>query len=392
MQNPLIRFDDTSIAFASKSDKELRKTHLVFAAMKRSWMVKVGVALTRFALNWGLPIEGLIRNTIYEQFCGGESIESSKPTMRKLAEFNVKTILDYSVEGESIEIGFDRTKNEIVRICKAAKDERDIPFCVVKLTGIGSTEVMQRAQRGEGLHEAEKLKLDMIRDRAHEIAKAAKDNGLMFMIDAEETWIQDVIDEISLEMMREFNRDYAHVFNTFQMYRHDMLDNLREAIELCKREGFHLGVKLVRGAYMEKEREAAEEENRPSPIQPDKESTDRDFDEALRLTVENIDNISVCAGTHNDESCQLLAKFMEEAGLKKDDHRIWFAQLLGMSDNISYNLAAQGYNVAKYVPYGPIDKVMPYLFRRAKENTAIAGQSSRELDLVKKEIKRRKSV
>ena len=392
MQNPKIRFDDTAIAFAAKSNKQLRKTHFVFVAMKSPIIVTIGVALTKFGLNWGLPIKGLIKNTVYEQFCGGESIEGSKETMNKLAGFNVDTILDYSVEGETIEIGYDRTTREIIRICQAAKNEPNLPFCVVKLTGIGSTQVMKKLQSGKELTEDEKVKLQMLHDRAHSIAQSAKENGLMFMIDAEESWIQDIIDDMALDLMREFNKDYPHVYNTFQMYRHDMLQNLTDAIDLAKGESFHLGVKLVRGAYLEKEREAAEDEKRPSPIQPDKKSTDRDYNKGLELCIENIDHIGLCAGTHNDSSCIQLTELMSESDLDSKDTRVFFAQLLGMSDNISFNLAQNGFNVAKYVPYGPIDKVMPYLFRRAKENTAIAGQSTRELDLVKKEIKRRKST
>ncbi len=392
MQKQEIEFDNTEIAFAINSDRELWKSYFVFATMKRPWMVNLGVAFTRFALSVGLPIKGIIRNTIYQQFCGGESVEGCKPTMKKLADFNVKTILDYSVEGETIEIGYDRTKEELIRICNSAKEGTDVPFCVVKLTGIGSTEVMMKEQEGRELTKDEKLKIVMMQDRAFEIAQAAKANGLMFMIDAEESWIQDVIDEVSLELMRKFNQDYPHVFNTFQMYRQDMLGNLKAAIQLAREENFHLGVKLVRGAYMEKERERAEEMKYKSPIQPTKQATDHDYNEAIRLCMENLDSVGLCAGTHNEKSCLLLANLMDDKGIARDDHRVFFAQLLGMSDNISFNLARHGYNVAKYVPYGPIHKVMPYLFRRAKENTAIAGQSGRELTMIKKEIKRRKSA
>jgi proline dehydrogenase len=392
MQKQGIRFDDTETAFAINNDRELRKSYLIFSAMKHPWMVKVGVALTRFSLAIGLPIKGLIRNTVYEQFCGGESIEGCQETLKKLSGFNVKTILDYSVEGETIEIGFDRTKDEIVRICQSAKGSPDVPFCVVKLTGIGSTEVMKKAQEGKDLTEQEQLKLEMLQERAHEIAQAAKENGLMFMIDAEESWIQDVIDEVALSLMREFNKEYVHVYNTFQMYRHEMIGNLDAAIKLAKKEGFHLGAKLVRGAYMEKERERAEEKGYKSPIHVTKEATDHDFNHALRLCMENIDRVGVCAGTHNEKSCDLLAKLLEEKGIERNDTRVFFAQLLGMSDNISFNLSQEGYNVAKYVPYGPIEKVLPYLFRRAAENTAIAGQSGRELTMIKKEIKRRKAA
>ena len=363
---------------------------MIFSTMKRPWMVNLGVALTKFGLALGLPIRGMIKGTVYAQFCGGETIEGSLDTLRKLDNYQVKTILDYSVEGESIELGFDKTKNEIIRICEFAKDKAAIPFCVVKLTGIGSTDIMKKAQEGKELNHEESLKLTMMHERAREIAQSAKDNGLMFMIDAEESWIQEVIDEVSLELMREFNKDYPHVYNTFQLYRHDMFVNLESAISLAREEEFHLGAKLVRGAYMEKERELAQLHQYESPIQPDKDATDRDYDRALKLCIDNIDVMALCAGTHNEDSCLLLAQLMEEKELTRNDHRIFFAQLLGMSDNISFNLAENGYNVAKYVPYGPVEKVMPYLFRRAKENTAISGQSGRELTMITKEIKRRR--
>jgi len=384
MQKDDIRFDNTEVAFAPKSHADLRKARLLFATMMRPWMVKLAVVLTRFPLHVKLPVRGIIRSTIFQQFCGGESIEDCKDTIQKLGQYNVKTILDYSVEGESNESSYDQTKEEIVKICEAAKDDPNIPFSVVKLTGIGPSDLMAKAQAGEDLTEIEAAKLMFLRERTREIARVALDNGIMFMIDAEETWMQDTIDQISYELMREFNKDYAHVFNTYQLYRHDALERLKEDMAMARNEGFHLGAKLVRGAYMEKERERAQEKGYPSPIQPDKQATDHDFDEALRFCIENIDQMAVCSGTHNEKSSHLLCELIQDKGLPKDDPRVFFAQLLGMSDNISFNLAKAGYNVAKYVPYGPIEYVMPYLFRRAEENTAIAGQGGREYMWVKK--------
>ena len=390
MQKQAIRFDDTAVAFVAKSDKDLRKSYFVFSAMELPFIVNMGVKLTAWALNIGLPIKGLIRKTLFKQFCGGESIKDSVKTINHLAEFNIKTILDYSVEGESNEVGFDNTCKEIVEICKASKDDPNVPFCVVKLTGIGSAALMEKVQSGEKLSELEKNKLTFMQERAEEIANAAKSNGLLFMIDAEESWIQDVIDEVAFELMLKFNKDYAHVYNTYQLYRKDALNKLKQDATTAEKAGVHFGAKMVRGAYMERERERADEMNYPDPIHIDKASTDHDYDQALKYCVENLENIGLCAGTHNEHSSEFLVEMMDDCEIEKNDPRVYFAQLLGMSDHISFNLADAGYNVAKYVPYGPVDKVMPYLFRRAEENTSMSGQSGRELSLVKKEINRRK--
>ena len=391
MQKQGIRFDDTAVAFAAKSDKDLRKSHFVFSTMQFPIMVNLGARLTSWALKLDLPIKGLIRNTLFYHFCGGESISDSAKAINRLSEFNVKTILDYSVEGEASEVSFDRTCKEIIETCTASKNDPNVPFCVVKLTGIGPSTLMEKAQREEKLSEVEKNKLAFMQERAEEIAKAAKSNGLFFMIDAEESWIQKIIDEVAFELMLKFNQDYPHVYNTYQLYTRDALDRLKKDASRAERAGFHLGVKIVRGAYMEKERERAEEMNYDDPIQDDKTATDHDYDLALKFCLENIENIGLCAGTHNEQSSEFLVELMDDHQIQKNDLRIFFAQLLGMSDHISFNLANAGYNVAKYVPYGPIDKVMPYLFRRAKENTSMTGQSGRELSLVKKEIRRRKS-
>ena len=390
MQKQAIRFDDTAVAFASKTDKNLRKSHFVFSTTKLPFIVNLGVKVMTWALNIGLPVKGLIKNTIFNQFCGGESITDSTNTITHLAKFKVKTILDYSVEGESNEVGFDDTCKEIVEICRASKDDPNVPFCVVKLTGIGSSGLMEKVQNGEKISEIEKNKLAFMQDRAEEIAKAAKSNGLLFMIDAEESWIQDVIDEVAIELMLKFNKDYPHVYNTYQLYRKNTLSKLKQDAVNAEKSGIHFGVKIVRGAYMEKERERAEEMNFTDPIQKDKISTDHDYDQALKYCLENLENIGLCAGTHNEGSSEFLTELMEDNEIEKNDPRVYFAQLLGMSDHITFNLANAGYNVAKYVPYGPVDKVMPYLFRRAKENTSMTGQSDRELRLVKKEIQRRR--
>ena len=386
-----INFEDTATAFAHLTETELRACHLVFSAMNFPWVVKTGTFLISFALKANLPVKNLIKITLFDQFCGGESIEDSEPRMRKLAQANVKTILDYSVEGETTEKSYETTTSESLRISQYAAKHESIPFCVIKLTGIGSAKIMAKLQSGEKLSLREQLNHDKMLGRLEKIVKHAADHGVRFMIDAEESWIQKVIDQISIDLMLAFNKKRPVVYNTYQFYLKDALANMKKAHSQVEKAGYHFGAKLVRGAYMEKEHDRAVEQDYPDPIQESKGDTDTDYEEALKYAISNISKFGLCAGTHNEQSCQKLTSLMDTYGIAKTDERVYFAQLLGMSDNISFKLADMGYNVAKYVPYGPLEKVLPYLFRRAEENTAINGQSSRELLLIKKEIKRRKS-
>lgn len=354
-------------------------------------MVRLGTGLTKFGLSARLPIKGLIKNTIYAQFCGGETIEESQPTINELANFGIGTILDYSVEGAEDETSFEYTTQEIIKTIHKSKGNKDIPFCVFKPTGLAKTKLLEKIQTGAALSEKEKIEWQAVKERVNRICSEAYAHDVRLFLDAEESWIQDPIDQLAYEMMAMYNKEQVIIYNTFQMYRHDMLKNMKQAHQQAMADGYQLGVKMVRGAYMEKERERAQEFGYPSPIQPDKASTDRDFNAALLYCIENIDTISLCSGSHNEDSNYYLAELMAKHKLPANDERIYFAQLYGMSDNISFNLALAGYNVAKYVPYGPVKSVMPYLFRRAEENTSIAGQTSREFTLVKKELTRRKT-
>lgn len=391
MQSEPINFDNTEIAFAHRSNAELKNSHFVFSTMNLPWMVKLGMSLTNIAFKLRLPVKGIIKKTIFNQFCGGESVKDSSEKIQLLGDHNVQTILDYSVEGLKNEDGYNATRDEALRVIDFAASNDHIPFCVLKLSGLGSTELMAKAQAQDDLSEYEKTKLQYAEMRVDEIVKKASSKGLMVMIDAEESWFQKFIDGVAYRMMEKYNKERPIVFNTYQLYRHDMLQRLKTALDRAKSQGYYMGAKLVRGAYMEKERERAEEMCYESPIHSNKEGVDVDYDAALKYSIDNIDVMGLCAGTHNEESSKYLVKLIDEAGISKKDPRIFFAQLLGMSDNISFKLADLGYNVAKYVPYGPVEKVLPYLFRRAEENTSISGQSSREYMLVKKELKRRKS-
>ncbi len=388
---PPVKFDDTAVAFSYKSDKELKKARFIFTVVNNPLISKLSTGAVKLGMALHLPIKGIVRSTVFEHFCGGETIDKTEETVRHIGSFNVKTILDYSVEGEKTEEGFDTTCEEILHTFDKAVNSTTIPFCVFKTTGMADTALLEKIQSRATLTEDESKAFEKVKGRVNRICAKAHDLGVPVLIDAEETWIQDPIDALAYEMMSRYNQARAIVFNTFQMYRKDMLGNLRAAFAAADKGNYVLGVKLVRGAYMEKERARSEKQGYPDPIQPNKEATDNDFDSALAFCIDNIKQVSVVCGSHNEHSNQLLAILMKERGIEPGSKAVWFAQLLGMSDNISFNLAKSGYNVAKYVPYGPVEAVMPYLLRRASENTSVAGQSSRELSLIRKEIARRRA-
>lgn len=380
---------DTRTAFAAKSDRELWQAYQLFRIIGTPILTRVGSTLSKVALALHLPVKGAIKATIFQQFCGGETIEESLRTAARLAKSGVGTILDYSVEGQDDEASLDATTEETLRTIAAGKGRPEIPFAVFKPTGIARMEVMRKVSDGTALSPQEEQEWAHAKARTLRICQAAHDAEVPVLVDAEESWIQPAIDALVEDMMMRFNRTRAIVFNTVQLYRHDRLAFLKACEAHAAANGYHLGVKLVRGAYMEKERARAAEQGYPDPIQPDKASSDAHYDEALRFCMDHLGHIALVAGTHNEASTLLLARLMAEHGLAHDDARIHFAQLLGMSDNISFNLAAAGYRVAKYVPYGPVREVLPYLIRRANENTSARGQTGRELGLIIAERRRR---
>lgn len=384
-------FENTEIAFKAKSNRDLLRSYWLFKFIGYNWLVKTGPTLVNFAFKIGLPITGIIRNTVFRQFCGGESMNDCDATIAQLYAYGIGSILDYSVEGKEAEDEFEHTTQETIQTILKAKNNPQIPFCVFKVTGLARFDLLAKVNAREKLSGEEQAEFDRVKIRIHNICKTAFDNKVRIFIDAEESWIQDSIDGIAREMMLQFNAKTAIVYNTIQLYRHDRLAFLKSSYEDALKHNYILGVKLVRGAYMEKERERANAISYPSPIQPDKDASDRDYDDALRFCIQHIDRIHLCAGTHNESSSLLLAQLMHQNNIAPNDERIYFSQLYGMSDHISYNLANAGYNVAKYLPYGPVKSVMPYLFRRAAENTSVKGQSGRELTLIASEIKRRKS-
>ena len=386
----MIHFDDTSIAFKSKTNRSLKKAYWLFKLIGIPILVKIGKPVMNFALSIKLPIKGLIKASIFDQFCGGETVNECSDTIDHLGKDGIGTILDYSIEGKTEDVDFDNTVQEIIKTIEKGKQDKNIPFAVFKVTGISrinellllSEDIINGTQEHSALAAS-------IEARILQICQAAFTHQVPVFIDAEESWIQPILDKWCFNMMLQFNKEKALVYNTLQMYRHDRLAFLKEALLITKEHQIIYGIKLVRGAYMEKERERAIKMNYPSPIQANKEATDQDFNAALDFIIENLKDFALVAGTHNEESSAYLAAKITEKGLDPKDDRLFFAQLLGMSDHISYNLSNAGYRVAKYVPYGPIEEVMPYLLRRADENTSVAGQTSRELRLIQVECKRR---
>ncbi len=392
-----LSFENTAIAFKGKDDAALRRSYWLFKLIGNPSMVRIGGTLTNVALGIGFPIGWLIKNNIFAQFCGGETVEECKAASARLAEYGIGTILDYSVEGKEKESDFDATADEIIRTIDAAKGNPHIPFCVFKVTGVARFELLEKQNevvRGhlKQLTEKNQAEWNRVVQRVLRICQAAYDADQRIFIDAEDSWIQDAIDTLCHDMMEKFNHRAPIVYNTVQLYRRDRLAFLKNAHAWAREKGLHYAVKLVRGAYMEKEGKRAVEMGYQNPIQPSKEATDRDFNAGVQYCLDNLQDMALCCGSHNEESSMLLAQWMEEKGVVKNDNRVAFAQLFGMSDHISYNLADAGYNVVKYLPYGPIKEVMPYLLRRAQENTSVKGQTSRELGLILKERKRREGM
>ncbi|MEO0472734.1 MAG: proline dehydrogenase family protein [Bacteroidota bacterium] len=360
-----IDFNDTARAFQAKSDVKLRRTYRMFRLIDSPFLTRIGPKLLNFALWLRLPITGIVRKTIYELFVGGESIDKSVEASQYLNQFGVKTILDYSVEGERTEAGFDATHQEFLATLIHGGKHPEVSMSACKLTGLASFSLMEKVQKGEKLTSDEQAAWERVQHRMESLALAAVNEHTPLFIDAEESWIQDAIDALAEDLMERHNQSRANVFHTVQLYRHDRLDYLQGLIARSREKGYVLGVKLVRGAYLEKENDRADDLGYPTPMQPDKAATDRDYDAALKLCIDNIDHVAVCAGTHNESSARYLTELMSSAGLAADHPHVWFAQLLGMSDHISFNLADKGYHVAKYVPYGPVRAVIPYLIRRA---------------------------
>ena len=384
-------FNNTQVAFALKSDTELDRAYFLFKMIANEPLVRIGTAVTNFAIKAHLPVEGLIRATVFDHFCGGINVNDCLTVVDKMHTKDVSSILDYSVEGKEADEQFDAALEMTLKTIDFAAEKRAIPFAVFKPTGFGRFELYEKLGEGKTLSEAEQKDWNRVVERFEIVCKEAHRQNVALLIDAEESWMQDAADDLVIDMMRKYNKEKAIVFNTLQMYRHDRLDHLKKVHNLAKAEGFFIGMKVVRGAYMEKENKRAEEKGYPTPICASKQATDINYDAAVDYMLQNLDLMSIFVGTHNETSSYKVMSRINEWNLDTKDKRIHFGQLYGMSDNISYNLAANHYNVAKYLPFGPVRDVMPYLIRRAEENTSVAGQTNRELELIKAERNRRKN-
>lgn len=398
-----ISFDDTKTAFAYKNNKELKKAQFLFASMSKQWLVNLGLRLTPWALHYNFPVKGIIRSTIFSQFVGGESLEQTASVAEKLEKYNVEVILDYGVEGKEGEANYDHAVEEFVKVINYAATQRNIPFMSVKMTGFARFGLFQKLDEAavandivagkvnlDVLTEDEKAEWERVVKRLETVCRVGAEKNVGVLIDAEESWIQDSVDALATQMMRKFNTQYAVVYNTAQLYRHDRLNFIKETAKIARQDNFIPAMKLVRGAYMEKERERAKENNYPSPINNTKEDTDREYNDALRYCIDPQNNYYTIVGSHNDFSNLLGVELMEKFNLPLNSPRVHFSQLYGMSDNITFNLANAGCNVSKYLPFGPIKDVIPYLMRRAQENSSVSGQTGRELSLIRDEIRRRK--
>ena len=383
-------FENTENAFVLKTDSELDRAYFLFRMIANEPLVKIGTMMTNFAIKARLPVESLIRSTVFDHFCGGVTEADCMPVVDKMFTKGVCSVLDYSVEGQANEENFDAVLDKTLTLLDFVKEKDAIPFAVFKPTGFGRFALFQKIGDGAELTPDEQSEWARVEDRFHKVCAKTQEMEVRLLIDAEESWMQDAADALIEKMMRIYNTDRPYIYSTLQMYRWDRMDFLKEQHRKAKEGGYYLGYKLVRGAYMEKENTRAEERGYPTPICSSKAETDANFDTAIRYIFENVREISLFAGTHNEASSKLVVDLMQEKEMASSDENIWFGQLYGMSDHISYNLSLNGYNVAKYLPFGPVRDVMPYLIRRAEENTSVAGQTSRELELIQREMKRRK--
>lgn len=383
-------FDNTKVAFSLKKDSELERAYFLFKMIANEPLVRIGTAMTNFAIKAHLPVEGLIRATVFDHFCGGVSEEDCLQVIDTMYTKKVSSVLDYSVEGKEDEKQFDAAFQMTIKLLNFVKEKEAIPFAVFKPTGFGRIGLYEKVGEGEVLSDLEQQEWSRVVERYDKICALAKEKDVKLLIDAEESWMQDAADDLVTEMMRRYNTEKAIVFNTLQMYRWDRLDYLEQLDNEAEEKGFYVGLKLVRGAYMEKENDRAKANDYTSPICESKIATDRNFDAGVAYMIRNLGRLSLFAGTHNEESSYLVMQLMQEHNIAVNSNDVWFGQLYGMSDHISYNLSEAGYNVAKYLPFGPVKDVMPYLIRRAEENTSVAGQTTRELNLLKEERERRK--
>ena len=385
-------FDNTQTAFKLKSDSELERAYFLFKMISIEPLVRIGTAATNFALKAHLPVEGLIRSTVFDHFCGGVNEVDCIPKISEMYKSGVYSVLDYSVEGKVDEAQFDLALQKTLELITFSKNNKAMPIAVFKPTGFGRLKIYQKVSDKISLSASEKEEWYRIKKRFDLVCASGNLNKIKILIDAEESWIQPALDDLVEELMACYNKEEIMVYATIQLYLSERLPYLKSLLEKSKKEAYQIGVKLVRGAYIEKETARANLKQYANPVCSSKEATDCNFDQGLQLLLENLDQAAVFVGSHNEASTLKALEQMKQANIATNHPRVCFAHLYGMSDYISYNLSDQGYNVVKYLPYGPIKKVVPYLIRRAEENSSIANQTSREMELIRKEIKRRKHL
>jgi proline dehydrogenase len=402
-----ISFENTECAFAAKSSQDLKKANFLYNVMGNPWVVNAALKITPLFIKWKIPFTNfLIRKTIFQQFVGGETLTETKSVVDKLAKYNVQVILDYGVEGKDGEENFENAREEFIKVIDYASTQANIPFMSVKVTGFARFALLEKldtamhAEPGtlmkrylyavETLTDSEKEEWHKVRLRTQQVCEAGDKKNVGVLIDAEDTWIQGPVDALTILMMDIFNKEKAVIYNTIQLYRHDRLQFLKDSYTASVERNFIFGIKLVRGAYMEKERNRALEMNYASPIHADKEACDNDFNASVEFCIDHLDKISVIVASHNEYSNFFTTQLLDQKGLQHDHPHVHLSQLYGMSDNITFNLAKSGFSVSKYLPFGPIKDVIPYLMRRAQENSSVSGQTNRELVLIKKELQRRK--
>ena len=385
-----MNFENTEHAYKLKSNRELFRALYLFKLISNQRLVAFLTKGAILAIKFKLPISFLFKYTVFKQFCSGISEKDSIDEVVRLASYNVKSYMHYASESQKSEVGMDESLTKILDTLKFSSGKSALEFTVFKATSLGPIDLFEKVSAGIGLNYEEKNIWRRVLKRIEVCCKTARSLNVKIFIDAEESWIQSAIDDIAESMMAKFNTKKAYVFTTIQMYRIDRLAYLKKIIDKAEEKKNLIGVKLVRGAYMEKENIRAKNLGISSPICKNKKETDLNFDKALELIIDKVHICNLFIGSHNEESIIKATKLMNKYKYKNNHPFIWFSQLYGMADHISFNLALEGYQVVKYVPFGPVKEVIPYLIRRAEENTSVSGQTPRELNLIKKEIRRRK--
>lgn len=378
-------------AFSHYSISQLRRTKVLFKILQNPLVSWFSGFVPHIPILLRLPfVKSLIKHYIFSHFCGGEDWKEVHQSALKLQKQNILSSLDYSVECKQTEQDYETTKKVLLNVLEEAKNLSHIPFCVLKITGLGRFALLEKIHNGQTLSDNEKAEWQRVQSRFDSICEKAVDCNTKLLVDAEESWIQKPIDNIVKRAMKRHNQNEPMIYNTYQLYLKAKYEQLKTDWEKAKEKGYILGSKLVRGAYMEKETKRAVKMHLPNPIQPSKAKCDQDFNDSLKFCLKHIDDFGIYIGTHNIESTQKARQLMQEYGIAKSDERVFFSQLLGMREILSYELAQQDYLVSKYTPFGKIAEVIPYLLRRIQENSSVKDQLNDEIKVITRELENQK--